>query len=81
MGPADPEPTAGGGAQQADIAPAEKYGAAVGARGAGDQVEKRRLSCAIGADDAHGLPRPNLERHILENLQSAKSFPDATRRQ
>src|SRR5438270_211032 len=50
----------------------EGYFSAVGRQVAGDEIEKRRLAGAVGADDQAPLPRRDLERDAVDRRQPAE---------
>ena len=72
----DAKPASSGGAQPRDIAPLERHGAVVGARGAGQQVEQRSLARAVWPDDSECRSRVDLNRYVIEHDQRAEALAD-----
>src|SRR5262249_39666467 len=75
--PPQPEPGAPPGRVGGHVLPGELDAAGGRRPQAGEQVEERRLPCAVRADDADELPRSNLERDIGDDRRAAAVEPEA----
>ena len=65
----------------ADVGTAKQHRTPARAVGARDNVEQRRLSGAVGADDADDLFRQDIQRNVVESVDAAERLGDRRQRQ